>query len=262
MDTEHVYQEEQVVLHQTDDRFSAWSKPVSSLKFPDATAPGITNLNVDGRKVNGPLQGFGQLWQKTFKIQLAVPDLTPEDIIYTLKKNFPRFHARENRFYPSSVGIEPGEVLLINSMTPFGPVSTGMLVMYVDEESFTLISPEGHPESGWVTFSAYRDEDGVVTQVQVQARANDPIFEFGFAILGTRLQDSIWTSVLQSLAQSYGVTPQVEKQKLLLDNRRQWSYAKNVWKNAHIRTVLYWMGAPFRWVGRLFRRNSPQEETR
>lgn len=253
MDTDQNVQVDQ----DQDGRFAAWSKPVSSLKFADSPGPGVTNLNVNGRRVTGPLQGFGQLWQKTFRVRLSGLELAPQQVIETLKQNFPRFHAKENRFYTSSVGIAPGEVMLINAMTPFGPVSTGMLVMYVDEESFTLITPEGHPESGWVTFSAYEDGSDVMVQVQTQARANDPVFEFGFMILGTKMQDSIWIAVLKSLARNYGLTSEVDRQKLLLDNHRQWSFAGNVWKNASIRTMLYWMGAPLRGAAGVFRKKVP-----
>jgi hypothetical protein len=244
-------------VEQSPDRFSAWSKPVTALKFPDLTGPGVTNLNVDGRRVNGPLQGFGQLWQKTFRVRLTNPGLAPQQVIQALKENFPRFHARQNHFYTSSVGIAPGEVMLINAMTPFGPVSTGMLVMYVDDESFTLISPEGHPESGWVTFSAFEDGDDLIAQVQTQARANDPVYELGFMVLGTKMQDSIWTAVLQSLAKNFGsADAEVEKNKLLLDNHRQWSQAKNVWQNASLRTMIYWIGTPLRSAAGLFKRKS------
>ena len=39
-----------------------WAQPVSKLKVAHAPA-GAVNLNVEGRQVVGPLQGFGQLWQ-------------------------------------------------------------------------------------------------------------------------------------------------------------------------------------------------------
>ena len=33
-------------------------------------------------------------------------------------------------------------------------LSTGVMVLYADEESFTLMTPEGHMFAGWITFSA------------------------------------------------------------------------------------------------------------
>ena len=204
--------------------------------------------------MSGPLQGFGQLWQKTFILRLSGLDVTPQEVVKTWKENFPRFHAKENRFYPSPGGIKPGEVLLINAMTPGGPVSTGMLVLYVDDEAFTLMTPEGHPESGWVTFSAYEQDGATVAQVQTMARANDPIYELAFMALGSKLQDSIWESVLLTLGKHYGLEGFVQAQKICLDPKRQWSRARNVIHNAQVRTILYAIAAPARWVGRIGQR--------
>lgn len=234
-------------LDSSRSRGDSWSPMVSKLKVSEVPT-GATSLNVDGRQVTGPLQGFGQLWQKTFRISLNGVDVTPQEVIRVWKANFPKFHAKENRFYATSAGIEPGEIVLINAMTPGGPVDTGMLVLYVDEESFTLMTPEGHPESGWVTFSAYEEAGVTIAQVQTLARANDPIYELAFLFAGTKLQDSIWTSVLTSLAKHFNSNATVEVQKVCVDPKRQWSRARNVWQNAQIRTMVYTLGAPIRWI--------------
>jgi hypothetical protein len=70
-------------------------------------------------------------------------------------------------------GVAPGEVVLINASLQGMPVGTGVMVLYADDESFTLMTPQGHPESGWVTFSAFPDEaaeGAIVAQVQSMAR--------------------------------------------------------------------------------------------
>lgn len=224
----------------------AWAALVEKLKVGEVPE-GAVSLNVDGRQVSGPLQGFGQLWQKTFRVRL-IGVREPQEVMQVWRENFPRFHAAENRFYPSKAGIQPGEVVLINAMTPGGPVDTGMLVLYVDSESFTLMTPEGHPESGWVTFSVHEEDGAVVAQVQTLARANDPLFEMAFVVLGSKMQDSIWISVLTSLAKHYGLNAYVEVQKVLVDPKRQWSRAGNVRYNASARTWIYTLSAPLRWV--------------
>ena len=63
-------------------------------------------------------------------------------------------------------GVKPGEVLLINATVGGMPVYTGVRVIYADDESFTVMTPEGHPESGWNTFSAYVDDGTTVAQIQ------------------------------------------------------------------------------------------------
>lgn len=226
-----------------------WAKSGSDLKVSDAPSNAI-NLNVEGRQVVGPLQGFGQLWQKTYRVPLRDVDVSPAGVISELKKEFPRFQPPSNRFYPSVAGVAPGEVVLINASTPGGPVSTGVLVMYVDDESFTLMTPEGHPESGWVTFSAYTEDGCTVCQVQSIARANDPMYELAFRIIGSREQEKIWRYVLTSLAAHYGIKAEVEMKKTCVDPRLQWAHVRNIWYNAAIRTAIYRTAAPVRWVRR------------
>ena len=41
-------------------------------------------------------------------------------------------------------------------------LSTGVLVLYADDESFTLMTPQGHMFAGWITFSAFVS-DGVTS---------------------------------------------------------------------------------------------------
>lgn len=207
---------------------------------------GAINLNVEGRDVTGPLQGFGRLWQKTFRVRLEGAALTPAEVVALWKREFPSFQPDDNRFYPSLSGIAPGEVVLINARTPGGTISTGVMVLYADDESFSLMTPEGHPESGWVTFSAADDAGTVVAQVQTMARANDPLYEVAFRLIGSRVQDRIWTHVLSALAERLEVAPRVEVTRSLVDPRLQWRRAGNIRHNAQIRTLLYGLAAPFR----------------
>jgi hypothetical protein len=244
------------------DRQSAWSPPVSRIKVTGAPA-GVRNINVDGRQLVSPLQGFGQMWQKTFKVRLSGVTMTPTQVMQIWKENFPGFQPPENRFYPSMVGIKPGETLLIEAKVPalpgtpsIMPVATGVIVLYADDEMFTVMNPQGHPLSGWNTFSAYEEDGVVVAQVQEQSRSSDPLYEMFFRFFGSSgQQDKIWIHVLNSLADFLGVKGQVVVSKILIDPQVQWSQAKNIWHNAAIRTVFYVIAAPLRWVSKPFARN-------
>lgn len=224
-----------------------WAAQSGALKVADVP-PGAVNLNVDGRRTVGPLQGFGQLWQKTYRIRLEGVQTTPEAVIAEWKAKFPSFQPKNNRFFPALAGVQPGEIVLINASLSGMPVKTGVMVLYADDTSFTLMTPQGHPESGWVTFSAAEDGGTVVCQVQSQARANDPVYEMGLNLGAARSQEAIWRHVLTSLAASYGVTAPVQMDKTCLDRRRQWRQMGNVWQNAAIRSVFYSMSVPMRWV--------------
>jgi hypothetical protein len=231
-----------------------WAGHVETLKVGDVPV-GAVNINVDGRRVVGPLQGFGALWQKTYQVRLHREGLTPAEVIQAWKKHFPEFQPPQNRFYPSVAGVAPGEVVLINASLQGLPVGTGVMVLYADDESFTLMTPQGHPESGWVTFSAFQDEEDeatIVAQVQSMARANDPMYELGFRFGASRMQEQIWTHVLSSLAAHFGCPQEVSLSKTCVDPKLQWSQAKNIWHNAAMRSMFYTLAAPARWVRGMF----------
>ena len=125
--------------------------------------------------------------------------------------------------------------------------------LYADDESFSVMTPDGHPESVFNTFSVLEEEGVTVCQIQSLARANDPIYEFGFRHMGGGAQqEQIWRHVLGQLAQHFGVEPAIEVRKTRVDSRVRWSKARNVWHNAVIRTTVT---APVRWTKKALGRN-------
>ena len=216
-----------------------WAGPVSKLRAEDVPS-GAANWNVEGRQVVGPLQGFGPLWQKTYQVRLSGADVSSEQAISYLKSHLSELMPSDSRFYPPVSGVEPGNVAYFDSSVPGlpGGLTTGVLVLYSDDESFTLMTPEGHPEAGWNTFSAYDDDGTTLVQIQSLARSNDPLFELVFRIMGAARQEAIWGHVLSRLAEHYGVTGQVSTRKSLVDSKMQWGQARNIWYNSAIRSTL------------------------
>lgn len=223
---------------------SSWAKPVPALYINWIVPSEVRNLNVVGRKAVGPVNGFGALWQKTYRLYIRESDINPDMVVKAMKENFPSFQPSYNRFYPSPSGIAPGEIVLIDSMTPGGPVSTGVMVMYSDDLSFTFVTPQGHPESGWVSFSAYSEGDRTVAQICGLARAGDPMFEAAFRLVGSKMQVRIWTHVLASLAAYLGVPANISYDACCADPKLQWNQASNITYNAQIVTLLR---EPSRW---------------
>jgi pyruvate/2-oxoglutarate dehydrogenase complex dihydrolipoamide dehydrogenase (E3) component/anti-anti-sigma regulatory factor len=216
---------------------SHWAKPVSSLTLA-TRIKGARNLNIDGRRPVGPVNGFGQLWQKIFRLHIKGSTVAPEEAVAALKQNFPAFQPPFNRFFPSPAGIAPGEIVLIDSMTPGGPVSTGVMVLYAGERSFTFACPQGHPESGFVTFSGHEENGETIVQILGLARANDPLYEGAFRFVGSKIQGRIWTHVLSSLAAYLGVPARIAVSATCVDTGLRWSQAKNLRYNAQIRTII------------------------
>ena len=196
---------------------------------------GVRSDTVAGRRLMSPLQGFGQMWQKTYRI--PVPGHTPEEVIATWKAEYGRFWPTYNKFYAPIAGIKPGEIGLIKGAS--GPVrlSTGVMVLYADDVSFTYMTPQGHPFAGWITFSA--DEEDGVTHAQAHAliRANDPLYELGFMFGGSLQEDRMWQHTLRSLAEYLGAPGKVTTVKVKVDRKRQWKQFGNIRHNSAIRTM-------------------------
>ena len=227
-----------------------WATYAETLKVT-GVAEGATNINVEGRRAVGPLQGFGKLWQKTYRVALKGAEATPTEVIKTWKDNYQEFWPEGNRFYAPLAGIAPGEVALISGSMPGGvKLSTGVMVLYADDESFSLMTPEGHPFSGWITFSSFEEEGTTIAQAQVLMRANDPLYEMGLRMGGHKMEDQIWQKTLTNLATHFGVHEPVETNLVCVDPKLQWSQYRNIWHNAGIRSALHMMTAPFRSRGK------------
>ena len=232
----------------------AWAKPVERLAVT-GVEPGGTGINVAGKRPTSPLHGFGRMWQKTYRVRLAGSEATPAEVIAVWKRDFPSFWPKGNRFFAPLAGIAPGEVAVLDLGMPGRiKLSTGVLVMYADEESFTLMTPQGHMFAGWITFSAYPQDGVTVAQAQVLMRASDPLYEVGMTMGGHRQEDRHWEHTLRSLAESFGVEGEVATETVCVDRRRQWGNAGNVWHNAGIRSGMYTASAPIRFATRPFRR--------
>ena len=186
---------------------------------------GAININVEGKRLAGPIQGFGKMWQKTYQVRLPRERVSATDLIATWKQRFPEFWPEGNSFYGPLTGIAPGEVALLNMTLPGKmKLSTGVMVLYADEESFTLMTPQGHMFAGWITFSATEVDAETVAQAQVLMRASDPIFEMGLTMGGHKQEDRFWQQTLGAVAAEFGEQEaEVDTQVVCVDKKRQWS---------------------------------------
>jgi hypothetical protein len=228
-----------------------WARPIDRLSAESVT--GATVDSVSGKRVAGPLQGFGQLWQKTFRVRLDGVDVTPEALVAEWKANFPAFWPDGATLYAPLAGIAPGEVALLDVAVPGSPVklSTGVMVLYADDESFTFMTPEGHTLSAWITFSASREGDVTIAQAQALERTSDPFDELAYMMGASKLNDRFWQQTLANLATHVGVAaPSVDAQVVCIDRRRQWRHAGNIRNSATLRTARHTITAPVRWFTR------------
>lgn len=238
----------QDATHRSSD--DNWSKPVDRLTVGDVPASAM-NLNVEGRRLVGPVQGFGQLWQKRYRVRLDGADATPEQVIATWKREFGSFWPKGNSFYGPITGIAPGEVALLNLSVPgHQTLSTGVMVIYADDESFAFMTPEGHMFAAWITFSSFRDGPTTVAQIEVLLRANDPMYEISMALVGHRQENAFWLATLHNLAGRFGVDATATLEQTCVDRKRQWKNAKNIRHNAAIRSAAWTATHPRHWFRR------------
>ena len=240
---------------QADDT-AYWAPRVRSLSVDPTLPSGAINLNVEGRHLSGPIQGFGRMWRKQHRIRLVDAPVSPTEVISQWKERFGEFWPSGNRFYGPLIGLKPGEVAVLNLDMPGGTkLSTGVMVLYADDESFSLMTPQGHVFSGWITFSAYEDAGATVAQAEILMRASDPVFELGMQLMGHRRENRFWEQTLVTLAAHFGVVNVAETHVECIDPRFQWSRATNVWHNSAIRTGIYLGTAPvLNTIGRFRRR--------
>jgi hypothetical protein len=239
-----------------ESQSTGWAKPVDGLHVGDIS-PEAVNMNVEGRQLSGLNRGFGQLWQKTYKVRLVGADaeVTPDYVVAEWRGQFSSFWPEGNTLYVPLTGIQPGEVGVINLSAPGGlQLSTGIMVIFADDTSFSFMTPEGHMFAGMITFSAFEEEGATTVQIQALIRANDPLYEMSFRLgFAHKAEDEFWSETLVNLAAHFcSNAPQPTQTNQLVDSRVQWSEWRNISKNAGIRSGLY---MPIGMLKKLFGQN-------
>jgi hypothetical protein len=109
-----------------------WATGVRRLQVSDVP-DGVDNINVDGRRVVGAIQGFGQLWRKTYRICLDEAAVTPAEVIAVWKQHFASFWPAGSRFHSPHGGLKPGVVVLLDQLLPGHlRLSSGVMILYAD----------------------------------------------------------------------------------------------------------------------------------
>jgi hypothetical protein len=65
--------------HNTGRDAGNWAQPVDRLAVANVPAGALDT--VGGKQVVSPIQGFGRMWQKTYRVSLAGADVTPAELI-------------------------------------------------------------------------------------------------------------------------------------------------------------------------------------
>ncbi len=139
-------------------------------------------------------------------------NVTPQDVIAAWKAHFPDFWPKGNRFFMPLSSITPGDVAGAQHEDARCGVkmSTGIFVLYADDESFSFLMPEGqHVQRNDHVQRARRRTATTVAQAQALIRAQDPLYELGMKVgVRTARRTSTGSTRSTSLAKYFGVDRQ------------------------------------------------------
>ncbi len=201
-----------------------WAPPVERFQVREVP-DGVSTEGVEGRRAVSPLQGFGQMWQKTYSVRLEGASIPPAGVVGVWRERFREFVPSGRGFHIPKSGLVPGAVVLLGGMT-------GVRVIYADDTSFTYMTPEGHPFSGWITFSSHEEDGCTIARVQLLIRASDPLYELMMPIGLHAAEDWHWRYTLRSLAVRFDVSGKVETRVVCVDPKRQWRNYRDIRHNA------------------------------
>jgi hypothetical protein len=206
-------------------------------------------LNIKEYRIAGLGQGFGQHWEKIYETRLPGIDVRPEDLVELWKERFVDFWPEGNIFFSPVEGIQNGAIALLKLAIPgqsWPFIATGVVVEEVTTTSFTYTALSGHPIAGSMAFRAYRDDDGVtVAQAHASLRASDPLYELAMRVSGDK-EDAFWRATLRNLALQFGSEGEFRQKIRRVDSHLRWSKWTNIFRNAAIRSTLYYLTYPIR----------------
>ena len=220
-----------------------WATAVRRLQVSQVP-DGVDNINVDGRRVVGVIQGFGQLWRKTYRIRLDGAAVTPAEVIAVWKQRFASFWPADSRFHSPEPAWCGGLVGPAAARPPASvqrghdPVRRCGVVHGHDcprasacrlEHLQRLRRRRGHGRRGAGPHARRRPavragHDGVCSPDGGPPVAADP----------PQPGRLLWSPGPGQVSES------------ALDRRRQWSKAGNLWYNAAVRSALHTLAAQLR----------------
>lgn len=150
--------------------------------------------------------GSGPLLQRDYWGVIASCQLGPDDFGRLLARRFIDFGPPElvrfRRLDGDGRALEVGDLLEVKIRLAG---TFRVQVLHQDERSLTVGTVDGHPESGRITFGAYRNPRGdVVFHIRSRARSSDRSHRLGFLAAGEPMQTNTWSDFINRLATTVG----------------------------------------------------------
>jgi len=170
-----------------------------------ATLRGLTAEKLKGGLVLAA-DGKGPLLQRDYWGVIASCRTTPGGVIDVLRFKFPQLVpeelARFERLEETDEALDVGDEMTVNIR---GAGTFGVRILHVSPQSFTIGTIKGHPETGRVTFGAYRNpHDDVVFHIRSRARSSSTRRFLGYLLAGEPMQMNVWCELINRTAASVG----------------------------------------------------------
>ena len=241
---ERTMSEQQQTTARDDDN---WAKPIDRLAA--GNVPPARSTRVGGKQVVSPIQGFGKMWQKTYRVALAGPSVTPQEVIATWKAEFPTFWPKGSQFHAPLTGIAPGEVALLQASRRRRDEALDRRlrplrrrgVVHVHDAAGAHVRRLDHVLGG----RGGRRDRGAVPGAD--ARAGSAHRDRSRRSAGTRRRTASGRTTLRALARALRRRRRSRRRRVVcVDKRRQWGRAGNVRHSSAFRSTIHTATSPLR----------------
>jgi hypothetical protein len=199
-------------------RRRAAPRVVAPVRPSEETAtPSSAATSADDHDAQHADSGTGDLTHRQYDFTLQLDDRSPGELLRLMQRNLtdlaPSALADFQKTEGSDLTFRVGDEY---DITMLGPWNGRVRVTEVAPESFTLVTLDGHPEAGHITFSVQRDAaDAETASVLIEsfARSRDSLVNVAYDTLGIgkQVQAEVWITFLQRFGTLAGVaeTPEV-----------------------------------------------------
>ena len=161
-------------------------------------------------------EGAGPLVHRRYEIELPDRTMSSDMVLRLMQLHLKELAPAALAEFEKSSGSE--NVFGVGDeyeITMLGPWNGAVRVSEVTRNSFTLVTLDGHPEAGHITFSV---EDGTIShgligvRIESWARSRDGLVAAAYDTLkvGKQVQTEVWITFLQRLAELAGVSTRPE----------------------------------------------------
>jgi len=161
-------------------------------------------------------EGAGPLLHRRYEIELPDRAMSSDKVLQLMQLHLTELTPAALAEFEKSSGSD--NVFGVGDeyeITMLGPWNGAVRVSEVTRNSFTLVTLEGHPEAGHITFSV---EDGTIShgliraRIESWARSRDGLVAAAYDTLkiGKQVQTEVWITFLQRLAELAGVSTRPE----------------------------------------------------